>query len=44
MFSKEELIGVMENLGFKIIKIFGDFSGKPFELESSPRIIIIVFK
>ena len=44
MFSKEELIGVMENLGFKIIKIFGDFSGKPFELDFSPRIIIIAFK
>jgi len=44
MFSNEELISAMENLGFKITKIFGDFSGKPFELESSPRIIIIGFK
>jgi ubiquinone/menaquinone biosynthesis C-methylase UbiE len=44
MFSKDELINMIEKLGFKIIKTFGDFLGNPFELESSPRIIIIACK
>lgn len=44
MFSKDELINMLQNLGFRIIKTFGDFKGKSFELESSPRIIIIVCK
>jgi len=44
MFSKDELINMLQNLGFRIIKTFGDFKGKSFELESSPRIIIIACK
>lgn len=44
MFSSEELINMLQKLGFKKIKTFGDFSGNPFELETSPRIIIIVNK
>lgn len=44
MFDKDELINMMEKLGFKIISTFGDFLGMPFELESSPRIIIIACK
>jgi len=44
MFSKDELINMMEKLGFRIIKTFGDFMGNSFELESSPRIIIIAGK
>jgi len=44
MFSKDELINMMEKLGFRIIKTFGDFMGNSFELDSSPRIIIIACK
>ena len=44
MFSSEELLNMLQKLGFKQIKTFGDFNGKPFELETSPRIIIIVNK
>jgi 2-polyprenyl-3-methyl-5-hydroxy-6-metoxy-1,4-benzoquinol methylase len=44
MFSKDELINMLQKLGFRIIKIFGDFKGNSFELESSPRIIIIACK
>ncbi len=44
MFSKDELINMLQKLGFRIIKTFGDFMGNSFELESSPRIIIIASK
>ena len=44
MFSKDELINMMQKLGFRTIKTFGDFMGNSFELESSPRIIIIACK
>ncbi len=44
MFSKDELINMLQKLGFRIIKTFGDFMGNSFELESSPRIIIIACK
>jgi hypothetical protein len=35
---------MLQKLGFRIIKTFGDFMGNSFELESSPRIIIIAGK
>lgn len=41
MYSDIELISAIENSGFKIEKIFGDFNGSKFDLNSSPRIIII---
>jgi len=44
MFSKDELINMLQKLGFRIMKTFGDFMGNSFELESSPRIIIIAGK
>jgi len=44
MFSYEELTGTMKNIGFKVLHTFGDFLGNPFELENSPRIIIISHK
>jgi hypothetical protein len=44
MFSRDELINKMEKQGFRIIKTFGDFMGNSFDLESSPRIIIIASK
>ena len=44
MFSSNELIKMIQKLGFKNLRTFGDLSGNPFELESSPRIIIIVKK
>jgi len=44
MFSSDELINMIQKLGFRNIKTFGDFRGNSFELETSPRIIIIVNK
>ncbi|UCH64565.1 MAG: class I SAM-dependent methyltransferase [Ignavibacterium sp.] len=44
MFSSEELLNMIQKLGFNKLNVFGDFSGNPFELETSPRIIIIVNK
>jgi 2-polyprenyl-3-methyl-5-hydroxy-6-metoxy-1,4-benzoquinol methylase len=44
MFSLNELQTELENTGFKIISIFGDLDGKPFVLETSPRVIIIASK
>jgi len=44
LFSSDELINMIQKLGFRNLVTFGDFSGNPFELESSPRIIIIVNK
>jgi len=44
MFSSSELMKMIEVLGFKNLKTFGDLGGNPFELETSPRIIIIVNK
>ncbi len=44
MFSSDELINMIQKLGFHNLITFGDFTGNPFELESSPRIIIIVNK
>ncbi|MCG6913557.1 class I SAM-dependent methyltransferase [bacterium BMS3Abin03] len=44
MFSYDELISIMQKIGFRVLKTFGDFLGNPFELETSPRIIIISHK
>ncbi len=44
MFGKDELVAAIENVGFKVRKIFGDFGGSKFDLESCPRIIIIAQK
>ena len=41
MFSYDELVDAMKKIGFRIIKTYGDFLGNFFELETSPRIIII---
>lgn len=41
MFSYEEIITAMKKIGFHVLHTFGDFLGNPFELETSPRIIII---
>ncbi len=44
MFSYDELVNALKKAGFGIQKIFGDFDGNSFELETSPRIIIIANK
>ena len=44
MFSFIELQTALENTGFKLISTFGDLDGKPFILETSPRVIIIAGK
>ena len=41
MYSGTELLTAIKNSGFKIHKVFGDFDGSKFDLNSSPRIIII---
>jgi len=44
MFSFDELQTELESTGFKINSTFGDLDGKPFVLETSPRVIIIASK
>jgi SAM-dependent methyltransferase len=44
MFDKDELLKEMINIGFEIKKIFGGIRGRNFDLETSPRIIIIAQK
>ncbi len=44
MYSDSELLTGLEKSGLKIFKIFGDFDGSKFDLNSSPRIIIISCK
>ena len=44
MFSFNELQTELENTGFKINSTFGNLDGKPFVLETSPRVIIIASK
>ncbi len=44
MFSFNELQTELENTGFKINSTYGDLDGKPFVLETSPRVIIIASK
>jgi SAM-dependent methyltransferase len=44
MYSKDELITGIEDSGLKVEKIFGDVRGRTFDLETSPRIIIIARK
>jgi SAM-dependent methyltransferase len=44
MYSDIELISAIEKSGLGIKKIFGDFYGSKFDLNSSPRIIIISSK
>ncbi len=44
MYEINELKSEFEKTGFTIQKIFGDFHGKEFDLETSPRIIIIARK
>ena len=44
MYNKDELITEIEKRGFKIESIFGGIRGKTFDLETSPRIIIIARK
>ena len=40
LYSKSEIINMLEKTGFKVIKIFGDFSGSNFDVNSSPRLIV----
>ena len=44
IYSKDELMYEIERKGFKIEKIFGGVRGRTFDLETSPRIIIIARK
>ncbi len=44
MYCKDELIREIEKRGFKIEKVFGGVRGRTFDLETSPRIVIIARK
>jgi cyclopropane fatty-acyl-phospholipid synthase-like methyltransferase len=44
MFSKDELFSAVSSAGFRIYRYFGDYTGNNFDLENSPRIIIIAQK
>lgn len=41
IYSGTELLAAIKNSGFKVHKVFGDYDGINFDLNSSPRIIII---
>ena len=40
LYSKEEVIKILERTGFEILKIFGDFDGSKFDANNSPRLIV----
>ena len=40
LYSKEEVIKILERTGFEIVKIFGDFDGSKFDANNSPRLIV----
>jgi cyclopropane fatty-acyl-phospholipid synthase-like methyltransferase len=44
MFTKDELVDAIQNIGFDIDKTFGDFLGNEFDKLSSPRLIMICKK
>ncbi len=44
MFHINELLETLERTGFKKLKLFGDFYGNNFDIENSPRIILILQK
>lgn len=44
LYSVDEITAAMENEGLKIIQKYGDFYGNNFDIENSPRIIIIARK
>jgi cyclopropane fatty-acyl-phospholipid synthase-like methyltransferase len=44
MYTPNYLTREMKKIGFDIIKSFGDFNGNTFDIESSPRIIVIAKK
>jgi 2-polyprenyl-3-methyl-5-hydroxy-6-metoxy-1,4-benzoquinol methylase len=44
MFNFDELQTELKSIGFKMNSSFGDLDGKPFVLETSPRVIIIASK
>lgn len=44
MYTKEELVNAVQNIGFEIHKTFGDFLGDKFEQFTSPRLILICKK
>ncbi len=37
----DELKDILERVGFKIEKVYGDFKESPFDLENSPQVIIV---
>ncbi len=44
LYSKSEIIKMLEKTGFKVIKIFGDFNGSKFDVITSPRLIVFARK
>lgn len=44
LFAKYEIIDCLKNLGFKLIKVYGDYDGVCFNNELSPRLIIFAMK
>jgi 2-polyprenyl-3-methyl-5-hydroxy-6-metoxy-1,4-benzoquinol methylase len=44
LFSFEEISNILKRSEFKILDVFGDYTGSKFVVESSPRVIIIAQK
>lgn len=44
LFQKDELQQLLEQAGYAVVKLLGDYDGSPFEEEKSPRIIALARK
>jgi len=44
LYSKDEIIKKLQDLGFEIQNTFGDFEGNDFDIENSPRFIVFCKK
>ncbi len=41
LYSKDEIVNMLKRTGFKILNNFGDFDGSNFDIDTSPRLILI---
>ncbi|KPJ60527.1 MAG: hypothetical protein AMJ46_05830 [Latescibacteria bacterium DG_63] len=44
LFRKDELQQMLEQAGYAVVKLFGDYDGSPFQKETSPRLIVLARK
>jgi len=44
LYSNQELVNMLLEIGFEIVRLFGDFDGSIFDIDNSPRFIAICKK